>query len=226
MPLRKVALLAAILLGLVRVHWVVEQIRLLDKAQPNVPWIYMVQLAGNILLLLPLPFLLAVLYRSGATLTVPTKLRYSALTTALVLGIYTGRGFYHSSVYLVRDWNDAQSFGELTVADAMWTWLSTEKTQQHLWSWTDHVAQIAFALVLFSLFLQRGPAPQARPSALLMKTALLATIAGGVTVLLNIGFGVHAGSRFAIASIPQLCWTIGAIIIFKSQPRDVETQRP
>jgi hypothetical protein len=240
MDLRKTALIAAITLGLVRAHWVAGQVWALG-AMPAFRWIFVPQLAVNSLFLLPLPVLLVVLYRSEAVLPVSKNLRYMALATALVQGVVlTAPGVYGWIMELYRNWANVRLFGEATLAANFWGWFQTPDLGTLAWDTLAVVSQLAFFLFLVALSRRvQGPsiagAPQLR---LTRKVAYIAVFAAGLVVAINIGQQVYAATEFerrpreavwlrtvtrgqfilrnALSGIPNLCWAIAPLIIFKS----------
>jgi hypothetical protein len=239
MSLRRTALIAAIGLGLVRAHWIAVQIQALIM---DFRWIYVPSTICSFLFMLPFPVLLVILYRSDATLAVSARLKLAALATALIQGILiTGPNLYGWILMLRQDWHRIQAFGLATQADNLWAWFhETSTSWDKTWSLILLFAQLAFMLFLIALIRYRNQPPESgvRQSHLLREAAALATITGGLAVILSIGGHVYAALRFskhqyefggstleqlvvrsALSMIPDVCCMIAAYIVYRSQPR-------
>ena len=242
MSLRRTALIAAIGLGLVRAHWIAFQIQALFTVT-DFRWLYVVATICNFLFMLPFPVLLVILYRSDATLAVSARLKLAALATALIQGmLVTGPNVYGWILMLRQAWNEMQAFGLATQADNFWAWFhETSTAWGETWRLIGLFAQLAFMLFLIALFRYRNQPPESgvRQSYLLREAAALATITGGLAVILNLGRQVYAALEFinhhndwsfgestlgqlvvrnALSIVPEVCWMIAAYIVCLSQP--------
>ena len=116
----KAALLAAVMLAVVRTHWIVGQVFALAAMREFSP-IYLGRLLGNVLFLLSLPILLFILFRSQTTLIPSRGLRLLALVTAVVLGLgFTVPALYVLAAKLVQDLSHLHWFPGPTVAARVW----------------------------------------------------------------------------------------------------------
>ena len=240
MSLRRTALIAAIGLGLVRAHWIAVQIQALIM---DFRWIYVPMTLGNFLFMLPFPVLLVILYRSDATLAVSARLKLATLATALIQGILiTAPNVYGWILMLRQDWHEIQSFGGATEIDNFWAWQHlTAKAGGLTWSTVELFAQMAVILFLVALLRYRNQPPESgvHQSHLLREMAALATITGGLGVILSIGRQVYAAVEFSkhqnewawfggstlgqfvvrnsLSTIPEVCLMIAAYIVYRSQ---------
>ena len=122
LKLRKVALVAAIALAVVRIYWIVSQIRAWTQT-PDPRWLGYLSVPGNALFLLPMPVLLYMLYRSGGNIAVSGNHRRLALVPAMVQGEIVVSQTYRLMRVLLIDWHNIESFSGLTVASKFADWL-------------------------------------------------------------------------------------------------------
>jgi hypothetical protein len=237
MDLRKAALIAAIILGLVRCNWIVGQVRLL-AATLDLRWIYIVSLVCNVLFLVPLPVLLGLVYTTGATPIISGRLRHLALATALVQAtLITTPGMFGVLREVQRDLINVRLFGAPTLAASLWGWLQTRDAGTLASGTLILLSQLAFLLFLIALARQESGAVVAhqQPAPSLRTAALAAVLVGGLAVILNMGQQVYAAVEFSESSwpwlgtvtrgqfifrnassgLPGLCWAMAAWIVYK-----------
>ena len=241
--LRRIALIAAISLSLARIHWIIGQIRALETF-PSFRLIYVFQLAGNSLLLIPLPLLLVTLYRTRTPLAVPVNFKYLALATALVYGTFvTIPRTYLWISDVRRAVTNIGLFGGLTVADNLWSWFQVGDPGGVTVSALIVSSQLSFFLVLLALFYHTDGAQAVDDAGLqrLRRIAGFAAVAGGLAVLTNVGGQIYAVIRFtavpdsayffdplwkqhlilrnAVDGLPVLCLAMAPFIIYRSDSR-------
>ena len=237
--IKTTALMVALALTLVRLHWVASQIRLVAEIDHS-QWLAAAQIAGNSLFLIPFPALLWVLGITNTKPLISGWLRSLALTTACVDGLLLAVPQIYLLVRAVQRLPFLrQSSGE-TVARQTWGWIQNPRVGGIMW---DGIALMSHvALILFLVALCRpGPSSENMtdgPSRQLAKRiAALATFAGAMSVLLSITYwgysifmtyarpdqgswtGPVARNQFILRNwsflLPILCWTVVAWIIFR-----------
>ena len=236
---RRAALIAAIAVALVDVSEVCRAITVLSKVSDPVRSCIFV--ATGILLKLPLPVLLFILYRSDATLSLSKVLRRLALVTALTFAaLFAAPHAYGWIRSLPSDRPDVTWSDGGTAIRQVLNWLISLNVGRLLWGAAGWLAETALVLFLIALFRHQDEAsePEPRQSRLLREMAALTTLAAGLTVIVLIGMepvaviGVHnelGGAWFG----PQMrrlilghvwyliqagCWLVTPFIVYRMQP--------
>jgi hypothetical protein len=252
---RKTALLAAVTLGLARMECFVTLISAFNT-QPKDRWSILIVMGVNLLLLAPLPIMLALLYKTEITPAVSRKMRYLALATALVAGIFEAlpriigllQVVYQSLPYI-------HSYGGKTEAARLGRWLYHFYVP-YVWGAVTLLSYLSVILFLVFLMLSKGDSSSGneRSACMVRRTALIATIVGGLAVGWNL-FGqvysavkytprniyglsifndadlndietkLHFILRHSFSVIPLLCWLSVAWIVYKGIPRAAGTKR-
>lgn len=116
---RKIALIATVLLGALRLHWLFEQATYTFRDDsPG-----LVALIGNALLLIPLPVLIFLVYRTRATPVLPSRLGYLAVAVGLADGVFSLRSVIPRLIREFRYIPDFEYFRRETIAAQLWIWL-------------------------------------------------------------------------------------------------------
>lgn len=218
-----------------RLHWIIGQILALLVA-PR--FIYILPLLANAALLVPLPILLAFIYKAGGSLTFTRRLRHTALVTALVYGVFLAApDAYGWALALQRNLTNIRLEGQSTVAANLRNWFRTSDSVALFWSTTIIFSEVAFLFFLVAVFrrsVQRLAPPTAQHLRYLLGAAQVATVAGALAVLLNIGQQIYTAINFfpwqsdfhwmtrtqfilrnAVGAVWYLCWAVAPWIVYK-----------
>jgi hypothetical protein len=223
----RIALLAAILLCVLYVASFVSQtLAFVSSGSATVS--YAASLLGRECVDLALPLMLALWFRSGATITLTKNLRRWAVGTAIVFGAcFIASPILGWAIMIIRGWS----------------------LHLTLWSILRRISELALMLLLIALSWRSGDAPPERNSGLglLRRAALAATIAAVVAVVLNTSQLVHSARMlmaqqygafmdyggghveyelpptlpqlalgFAVSGLPPLCKLMVPLIVYKS----------
>ncbi len=224
--IKKTAVAAAVTLTLVRLHWIIGQVQLMASVQQP-RWIAAAQLAANALFLIPLPVLLWTLYTTRTRLLVSRNLRYLALGTASVYGLFFAVPQLYGLARGLQQSPDLRWFKGATVAQQLWGWLRTPWAGTLAWESLILLSQVAFVLFLIALF-RRGLLPEITDGHAQLIATRIATVAvfmGGLAVALNVSqvcyaavvFGAKSNLslQYALYPLPNLCWGMAAWIVYK-----------
>lgn len=190
----RTALAASILLGLTGVYLIAQQVYVLTRVT-GFRAVYPAQLLGNICLLLPLPLLFFIVYRSGTTLLLPPNLRIVALGAAFFLGIVsTAPRLYDLTAMLIREWSGLGWLDQSAVAPRLWQWLISRPPRDLFRGFVIQLSQIAVALFLVALVrdLRNAAEGNERGARLVKRVALVAAGAAGVVLVLSVVQQVRA----------------------------------
>ncbi|MCP5120423.1 MAG: hypothetical protein GY953_57245 [bacterium] len=219
-------MVAAILLGSAGAYSLLDQILTLSTAA-EFWWFQPILLLRSALFLIPLPLLLALLYRNNATVRVPRGLKNLALATALVSGaLVVAPGIYRWVQLMAGYWAEARWAEGTTVAGKIWNW--GEISQARTWALHGVIVVSRLAVILFLVALVRHtdetPDAETRRSYVLREVAALATIVSGLAVVSFAVSGVVNSFAFSrilstvTSLLPQACVTVTAYIVYKSLP--------
>lgn len=234
MDLRKTALAATVLLGLDRALWISGQIRVFG-AVPRLPWNFVLLFLVNMLILLPLPVLLALVYFTGMPAAISPRLRIFAGATALLhTGSLAGPQAYRFVRELHRNAINIGYFGGTTPAAKIWGWLRSSEAGPVLVAGLRLMTGVAFLLFLVALAVPSRKPAEADPLRLplLKRAARAAVLAGCLTILMTLAGQVYAAVAFrpelvfgvftriqliirnAFSLVPALGWYLGALIVY------------
>ncbi len=240
LSLRRAALIAAIALGLVRAHRIIDQF-LGWMAAPIPWWRSTISFGACVLPLLPLPVMLVLLYRSGAALTVPEHWRRVVLVLAILYGtIFVAPTLYLTKTTLAADAYEIQWTSGSTVAEKLAVWRRSDKAIQQLWAMIALCFVVAFLVLLVALYRSRVPEAESVPTYWLREMAALTTIVGGLALLALIGWRIYVLARFGQgweydnfsdrptliwrvwstlnSVLPEACEMLAAYIVYRSIP--------
>ncbi len=205
LDLRKTALMAAVTLGLVSVHCMFLPAWAMGTEQ-DFQWPAVSCIVVGLLFGAPLPVLMAMLYKTGITPAVSCKMRYLALTTAAIAGVFLAlprfigllQAAYRSLPYI-------NSFSGPTVAARLGGWLENFYFP-YAWDAVKFLADLAIILFLLFLTPRQGELSSQGGSAtrVVKRTALIATIMGGLAVVLTLYVQIYSAVKFAPAFIVGL----------------------
>ncbi len=187
MNLRKIALVTGIALALGRGYAIVSIIQSFSR---DFRWIYLLPLLTYAMFLIPLPVLLVILYRSDAPLTFSPRLKIVALATVLVqAALFTAlqaNGWVQRLAWFFSDLRLGS--GKKTGAAGLWDWLTGKEWGPFLGSTTALLAEGALIVLLIAIYRYQESSPlvSTRPSRLLTEAAALATMVGGLAVILQL----------------------------------------
>lgn len=241
--LRWSLLAAAIAVSVVRFHTVATQLWQMASPGFSAPlWMAVCCLSAQLLALAPLPFALVELYRSRAAVMLSAPMRRLAAVVAALLFLYAAPFIYlwiGGSVERVQDaLFEIRSFGEASLAANTWAWLRGPGWRSLIYGpqlWTIVLSQLAFVTFLAALC-RYGSAAQGgewRRSVLVRESAAFATVAAGLMIVVDIGrLALAPGDlprlflSISINLVPQVCWMLGAYVVFRSQDEPPAADEP
>lgn len=237
--LRKVALVAAVALTLVRVYWIAYRIWEWTQA-PRYGWFSAFIVLANVLFLVPAPVLLYLVYRSADDIVLSANSRRIVLVlTVLLATLVVAPGGHDFARALSADWREIQSSAGGTVAAQIADWLQMSRVAPQLWNLILLLSQAVFLVFLTALYRHLGSTGNAglQRAYWLREIAALTTIVGGLGLILQIGGQTRAWARhralddvYASPSVmkfilqlmldvlPDICAMVAAWIIYKSVP--------
>jgi len=250
LDLRKTALLAAVTMGFVCAQCVFMPLWVMATGE-KVLGSPVSAMVGNLLLGAPLPIMLALLYKTRITPAISCKMRFLALATAVVAGIFEALPRIIDLLQVVYQSLPYVHFYEgETEAARLGRWL------YHFYGpyvWEAVILLSYLSIILFLVFLTLGkgnlPSGDERPAHMVRRTALIATIAGGLAVVWNLfgqvysavkytatdiyGYPILYGGearwhfvlRHSFSVIPFLCWVAVSWIVYKGIPQAAGKER-
>jgi hypothetical protein len=199
----------------------------------------------SLLFLAPLPVLMLLLYKTKATLDVSRKRQVLALATASTIGLFLALpkviGLFQATQRALPFIN---SVAGSTEADRLWGWLHNF-FGFYAWDAFAIPSDVALALFLVSLarITDNSPFRDNSSARNVRRSALIATVMGGLAVVLNLYGQISSAVRFSpqrdlfgivlldeaetrlhfiwrhsFSIIPLLCWFTTAWIVFKGIP--------
>ncbi len=231
MNVRRAALVAAVLLSLLRADFILTQFRGLFA---NFEWLHVPNTIVCILNPLPLPVLLVVLWRSDAALSLSKGLRRVALGTAIgYAALFPIPNAYRWLWWLPRDWPDVTWSQGGAAFHQLLDWAGTLSLSPMLWGALNWVSETAFVVFMIALFRHRDEAG-ARQSRLLREAAALATLVAGLVLVASAVYYPIAVSKYpaepwsppkgqillsvATSAFRDLCWFLAPLLVYRMQP--------
>ena len=240
LSVRRAALAAGIALAILRAQWIFGQIHVLSVASGIPVWRFVLPLIVNLLLFIPLPVMLLVLYRSKAVLNVAEPWRRIAGILAILYGaVIVAPALYHWKTSLATAVGEIQIEARSTVAAKLGLWLSERQAAQQLWGLVPLCASVTFLLVLIAFYVNTASSTGPTRTWWLREVAALTSITGGISLLWGTAWRAWFLARaiyppepvrFAWTTIrsivPDLCWMLTAYIIYRSVPSASSSVEP
>ena len=229
LSLRTSALVAAIALGLDRVHWILNRISFWTHT-PGHQWHGAVYLPLDLIYVAPLPLLLFLLSRSGAPIMLSSPHRRLAFVIALAKAALVADSVRNWIRFLSYDWEQIHRSKAATIWLKTFDWLQTSGTPgRQFWLLVLFASSVTLLFFMIALLLHANEPRESewRRVYWLREMAALTTIIGVVEFIsraASFGYAAASGrqdwslSAFAINSLSNACWMFTAWIIYRSVP--------